>query len=75
MREVGDRIREYIALIKLMQPAGRMRLGFLTIEAFILIVVVDIILGTFCLSSVIWAIVISLVYIFGILIFTLERMR
>lgn len=52
MGKVGDRLRELVALVRLMQPMGKLRLGALGGYAFIFLIILGTLSGYMCLGYI-----------------------
>ena len=75
MGKVGDRLKEFIELAKLIQPMGKWRLGLLGIEVFVILLVSGIILEKICIAYIIITAILSVLYVITVLIVTLNRLQ
>lgn len=63
MGKVGDRLRELKALLKLITPVGKLRIGILTIECFLLIITAGILFEFMSITYFILAVIGTILYV------------
>ena len=71
--KLRNRIKEFIGLIKLMQPIGKLRVGGLAIYVLCILTGVGLLLQSLTFTYILVSILVVIVYIVGLLWITLNE--